>query len=285
MSETREHVVLVTGASSGIGKSVAYFLAQKGFRVYGTSRKAPSTPEQTPKSTVTMLCMDVTDSDSVEQALAEVLRREGRIDIVINNAGAGLAGPVETTAIEEAQWQMDVNFLGALRVCRAAMRIMRPQQSGYIVNISSIGGVIAIPYQAIYSASKFALEGLTESLRYEASPFGIRVVLVEPGDHKTGFTQSREFTQASASDHAYQLDFERAVGRMIADEQGGPDPEAIGRLIHRIVSTRRPRLRYTVGPSVQRAAVWLRRLLPYRLIELGLRRYYRLRADAPRPPL
>ena len=131
MSETREQVVLVTGASSGIGKSVADFLAQKGFRVYGTSRKATSTPGQTPKAAVTMLCMDVTNSDSVEQALAEVLRREGRIDIVINNAGAGLAGPVETTAIEEAQWQMDVNFFGALRVCRAAMRTMRPQQGGY----------------------------------------------------------------------------------------------------------------------------------------------------------
>ncbi len=283
MSEMREHVALVTGASSGIGKSVAYFLAQKGFRVYGTSRKATSTSGQTPKAAVTMLCMDVTNSDSVEQALAEVLCREGRIDIVINNAGVGLAGPVETTTIEEAQWQMDVNFLGALRVCRAAMRIMRPQQSGCIVNISSIGGVIAIPYQAIYSASKFALEGMTESLRYEAAPFDIRVVLVEPGDHKTGFTERREFTRASASDHSYQLDFERAVGRMIADEQSGPAPEAIGRLIQHIVNTRRPRLRYTVGPPVQRAAVWLRRLLPYSFIEFGLRRYYRLRADAPRP--
>jgi NAD(P)-dependent dehydrogenase (short-subunit alcohol dehydrogenase family) len=272
MANENHRVVLVTGASSGIGLACATHLAGRGFRVYGTSRRAAAGPV----GNVTMLTADVTDDQSVDQAVAAVMDREQRLDIVVNNAGMGIAGPVENTSIEEARSQLEVNFFGALRVCRAVLPAMRSQRSGYIVNIGSIGGLIAIPYQAMYSASKFALEGLSEALRMEVRPFGIRVVLIEPGDHKTALTANRQFIKNPGSTDPYGPSFEAALARTAHDEQGGPGPEQIARLLYRIVNQRNPRLRYTIGPVPQRAAVWLKRLLPYSILEYGMRTYYGL---------
>lgn len=151
---------------------------------------------------------------------------------------------------------------------------MREQRAGHIVNIGSIGGLVAIPYQGLYSASKFALEGLSESLRLEVSPFGIRVVLIEPGDRRTGLTGNRRQTAESQGNSAYRALFHRAVERMAADEQNGPEPEAVAGLLLRVVANPRPRLRYTVGPGVERAAIWLKRLMPYLVVEKVLSFYY-----------
>ena len=148
---------------------------------------------------------------------------------------------------------------------------MRGRRSGYIVNIGSIGGLIALPYQGMYSASKFALEGLSEALRMEVRPLGIRVVLIEPGDHKTGLTQSRHLTK-----NTYGRPFEVALARTERDEQSGPGPERVARLLHQIVNQSNPRLRYTVGPASQRASAWLKRLLPNGLMEYGVRRHFGL---------
>ncbi len=266
MDKENKRVVLVTGASSGIGLACAKHLAGRGYRVYGTSRR-------TANGDFT-LTMDVTDDQSVERAVATVLEREGQLDILVNNAGMGIAGPVENTSIEEAKRQLDVNFFGAFRVSRAVLPIMRSQRSGYIVNIGSIGGLIAIPYQSMYSASKFALEGLSESLRMEVRPFGIKVVIIEPGDHKTAITENR--TAMSGGAEAYQESFQAALARTAHDEQSGPGPEQVARLLYRIVNTRDPRLRYTIGPAQQRAAVWLKRLLPYSITEYSMRTYFGL---------
>ena len=151
---------------------------------------------------------------------------------------------------------------------------MRSQGRGTIINIGSIGGLIAIPYQGLYSATKFAIEGLTESLRLEVKDFGINVVLIEPGYHRTGFTQNRRSTAASGGGSAYRSAFEHAVARMAADEQAGPSPDRVALLVDRILNSRRPRLRYTVGPAPQRAAVWLKRVLPYAAIEAIMRQNY-----------
>ncbi len=151
---------------------------------------------------------------------------------------------------------------------------MRRQSAGTILNIGSIGGLIAIPFQGLYSASKFALEGLTESLRLETRDFGIRVVLIEPGDHRTGFTQNRRVAVGARGGSAYRRGFDRAVARMAADEQGGPGPEGIARLVAKVIQKRKPRLRYTSGPSPQRLAVWLKRLFPYAVMEAVMRGYY-----------
>jgi NAD(P)-dependent dehydrogenase (short-subunit alcohol dehydrogenase family) len=272
MEKQNQRVVLVTGVSSGIGLACAAYLAARGFRVYGTSRRATAAGSEL--ANVTVLTADVTDDHSVEHAVGVVLEREGRIDIVVNNAGMGIAGPVENTSAEQAKAQFDVNFFGVLRVCRAVLPAMRKQRSGYIVNIGSIGGLIAIPYQSMYSASKFALEGLSEALRMEVRPFGIRVVLIEPGDHKTALTQNRELAKSSGEADAYRESFEAALEKTAHDEQGGPGPEQIARLLYRIVNQRNPRLRYTIGPAPQRAAIWLKRLLPYSILEYTMRTYY-----------
>jgi short-subunit dehydrogenase len=142
------------------------------------------------------------------------------------------------------------------------------------VNIGSIGGLVAIPYQGLYSASKFALEGLTESLRLEVAQFGVRVVLIEPGDHRTSITDNRRGTVGSVSNPAYRDRFERAVARMAADERSGADPASTARLLLRIVNHPRPRLRYTVGPAPERLAVWLKRLAPYAVVEKVMDFYY-----------
>ena len=265
-----DRVVLVTGASSGIGRACASYLAGRGFRVYGTSRSPIS--EQHP---FTMLQMDVTDDASVQRAIDRIVQSEARLDIVINNAGIAVAGPLEMTSIDEARHQLDVNLLGVFRVCRAVLPTMRTQGSGYIVNIGSIGGLIAIPFQPMYSASKFALEGMSEALRLEARPFGIRVVIVEPGDTKTEITRNRKVAEAAGGQDVYPS-FPAALRRMAHDEQNGPEPQGVARLVYRIVNTPDPRLRYTVGPSVQRAAVWMKRVLPYAVLEYGMRRYYGL---------
>lgn len=220
-----------------------------------------------------MLQMDVTDDASVERGIYTVMEREGRIDVVVNNAGIAVAGPLESTSIEEARRLLDVNLLGAFRVCHAVLPTMRKQQAGYIVTIGSIGGLIAIPYQSLYSASKFALEGMMESLRMEVRPFGVRVVLIEPGDTRTPITQNRILTADTATRDGYRR-FPAALERMATDEQSGPGPDAIARLLHRIVNTQNPRLRYTTGPAVQRAAVWMKRLLPHVALEYGMRKYY-----------
>jgi NAD(P)-dependent dehydrogenase (short-subunit alcohol dehydrogenase family) len=193
----------------------------------------------------------------------------------VNNAGIAIAGPLELTSIEEAKRQLDVNLFGPFRVCRAMLPIMRQHGGGYIVNIGSIGGLIAIPFQPLYSASKFALEGMTESLRLEARPFGIRVVIIEPGDTKTEITQNRQIAEAATNQDTYPA-FLAALKRTAHDEQNGPAPESVARLLWRVVNTPSPQLRYTTGPVSQRAAVWLKRLMPYAVVEYGMRRYYGL---------
>jgi NAD(P)-dependent dehydrogenase (short-subunit alcohol dehydrogenase family) len=259
MHENR--VALVTGASSGIGRACAALLATRGLRVYAASRSAP-------------LRMDVTNDASVHAAVDEIIRNEGRLDVVVNNAGNALAGAVEDTLVEEARAQFDVNFFGAFRVCRTVLPILRQQGSGYIVNIGSIGGLVALPYQGLYSASKFALEGLTESLRLEVARFGVNVVLIEPGDHRTSLTVNRLRTAKSQSNPIYRDRCDRAIARTAADEQAGAAPEATARLLYRIINRSSPRLRYTVGPAPQRAAVWLKRLTPYAMVEKVMDFYY-----------
>jgi NAD(P)-dependent dehydrogenase (short-subunit alcohol dehydrogenase family) len=223
-----------------------------------------------------MLAMDVTSDQSVKQGVQHILTQEGRLDIAINNAGMGIAGPVEKTTVEEARGQLEVNFFGAFRVCREVLPLMRQQGGGYIVNISSIAGLIAIPYQAMYCASKVALEALSEAMRLEVRRFGVKVSVVQPGDHRTAFTANRQCTRAAHEELAYIRDFGAALAKTAHDEQAGPDPEKVARLVHRIVNLPHPRLRYTVGPPVQRAAVWLKRIIPYSLFERGIRIYYQL---------
>jgi NAD(P)-dependent dehydrogenase (short-subunit alcohol dehydrogenase family) len=273
-------VVVITGASSGIGKACAEFLYARGYRVYGTSRQAPRAVVQASASDdaplFELIPLDVTSDESVERGIGIVLACEGRIDVVVNNAGFGVAGAVESTTIDEAHEQFETNFFGTMRMCRAVLPIMRQQGSGRILNLSSIAGRIGIPYQALYSASKFAIEGFTEALRMEVAPFGIQVVLIEPGDFRTGFTASRRMARDAGSP-VYSARQAKALAVMEHDETQGATPEAVGRLAHRIITSRSPRVRYAVGPVSEKLALALERFAPSRLLEWGIATYYRVR--------
>lgn len=276
--DSSKKVVLVTGASMGIGESVAGYLCRRGYRVYGTSRRVKKGKlHETPGQPV-MLNMDVTGDASVGEAIEQIFAKEGRLDVVINNAGYGLAGPVEETAVEEAAAQFETNFFGTLRVCRAVLPLMRGAAGGCIINISSLAGLIAIPFQAFYSASKYAVEGFTEALRMEVRPFGIKVVLIEPGDTKSGFTANRLVAgEAGSESSPYHENFRRSLGVMERDEQNGPSPDSLARLVERVIRARNPRLRYAVAPFSQKSALVLKKVLPSRLFESSLMSYYRVK--------
>lgn len=273
-------VALVTGASSGIGKECATLLCEKGYRVYGTSRRASplsgsSASSDTPPQPLTMIHMDVDQDASVQGAVKTIIEIEGRVDAVVNCAGFVLAGAVEDTTIGEAKAQFETNFFGALRVCRAVLPTMRSQRSGYIINISSIAGLIALPFQGMYSATKSAIEGLTEALSLEVKPFGIHVVAVEPGDCRTGVGHYRVRAKRSPQSSAYKQRLEKALNVMENDERNGSDPRQVARQIVRIIKSPAPRLRYTVGSLFERVAVTVKKLLPSRIFEWLVLKYYR----------
>lgn len=250
--------MLVTGASSGLGAATAAHLAGLGHRVYAASRRGTVDPV----STAVPMTMDVDDDASVSAGIDQVWRNEGRIDVVVNCAGFGVGGPVEETPVAAAQAQFNTNVFGVLRVCQRVLPLMRGRRAGVIVNVSSIAGELSMPFQGFYSATKFAIEGLSEALRAEVGPLGIHVVLVQPGDFRTGFHAARHMV--TTDDSPYAARSRHALETAARDEQTGADPRQFARLIERIVASRRPRLRYVVGPPVQEWLMRLRYVLPGR---------------------
>lgn len=267
--DVNSRVVLITGASLGIGRACADYLHRRGYRVFGASRRMPL-----PSAAFEMVRMDVDDDASVEQGVATVLERAGRLDVVVNNAGFGLAGALEDTSLTEAKAQFETNFFGIVRVCRAVLPTMRAQGCGYIVNISSLAGRLGLPFQGFYSATKFALEGYSEALYFEVKPFGIRLVLIEPGDFRTSFSVHRR--QVTPPNSVYAVRYARAMQAMEINESQGADPILVARLLERIIRSPAPRLRYTVGHIWERLAVALVRCAPVQLFDWALGWYYRL---------
>jgi NAD(P)-dependent dehydrogenase (short-subunit alcohol dehydrogenase family) len=268
----RASIAVVTGASSGIGKAIAEHLAGAGLRVYGS--RLPDEPAASIRNEP-LLPLNVDDDVSVAAFVDQVLERAGRIDVLVNCAGFGIAGAVEDTTVAEAKAQFETNYFGVHRMCRAVLPTMRRQGAGRIVTVSSIGGLIALPFQATYSATKYALEGLMEALRHEVRPFGIKVTLIEPADFSTGFTAKRRTTDAAdRKTSPYAAAFASALDVITKDEMGGWEPDAIGRLAVRIVNRRSPRLRYTVGRLDERAVSWLKRVVPHRVFEPIIGRHY-----------
>lgn len=271
MSTSGAKVVLITGASSGIGRACAERLSARGHTVYGTSRKPSSGP-----TGYRMLELDVTQDDSVQKAVATVLEEQGHLDAVVNNAGYALAGPVEETSLEEARRQFDTNVFGVLRVCQAVLPSMRARGSGLIINMSSLGGVVGLPFQGLYSASKFALEGLTESLRQEVAAFGIQVTLLQPGDVRTPITENRVRAQRSGSGSAYQRAFETALGIIEKEERAGAPVELVAKQVQELVERKQVNVRYSVGHLSQRLLTHTKSVLPARLFERIVMSYYGL---------
>jgi len=270
-------VILISGVSSGFGNVTAKYLAQKGCWVFGTSRTPekvmlPNTETEKWPGSLEIIKMDVNYANSISEGIKKIIERTGRLDVVVNNAGYGLAGSIEDTTLREAKDQFNTNFFGVHEVCRQVIPIMRKQQSGYIINISSLAGLVGLPFQAFYSASKYAIEGYTEALRIEVKTFGIKVSLIEPGDFRTSLTEHRHITRSSQSDPVYQNRFKESLKAVEEAERKGDSPEKMARLVERIINTDAPRLRYRIGPSS--TLVGLKHFIPERIVETMITRYY-----------
>ena len=266
------NVILITGASSGIGKACAEYLAQKGNLVYGTSRKAMVSSHKN----LFFLQMDVTNRDSISKGVNKIIEEQGQIDVVINNAGMGILGALELATEEEIRLQIDTNFYGVVNVCSIVASFFRKQRSGKIINISSVGGIMGLPYQGFYSASKFAVEGYSEALSHELHRFGIRVVIIEPGDFNTGFTGNRLISKASMEDDDYKKSVETTLHIIEKEETNGCHPSRIAKLVNKIVNKKNPKFRYPIGKFEQILSIYAKRMLPARWYNAILRTYYKM---------
>ena len=263
-------VILITGITSGFGKAMAERFASEGHKVYGTHRHAD---ERIPG--VVYIKADLQDEEECKAAVDAVMEAEGRIDVFISNAGMGIGGPLEFTSLEDARRQMDINWMGMVRMLHFVVPVMRRQGGGRILCISSIGGLMGLPFQGLYSASKFAIEGYCEALRLEIRGFGIDVVLIEPGDFATAFTAKRK-SVASEEAHEVYKSYAKSLASIEHDETSGLKPEFLARKVSRIVACRRPRYNYVIASLEQRLSVIIKRLLPARWFAAILASYYKL---------
>lgn len=270
-------VVLVVGASSGIGKATASLLFDRGLRVYGAARSAPKAHDG-----FTFLPIDVRDSGSVRGCVSRVLTEAGRIDVLVNCAGVAVGGPVEEMLEEEIMDQLQTNLLGTMRMCRTVLPGMRKQGSGLIINVGSMAGLMGLPFQSIYSASKYGIEGFSESLQMEVNDFGIRIVVIDPGDISTEITAHRKVSAGSGADSPYREGLQQAMHSQARSEKHGWKVERLARLIGRIVRSKSPRFRYTPGPLIERITPAARRVVPDRLFLRVLSGFYGLRKGEPR---
>ena len=264
-------VVLITGASSGLGKSIGTFLHNKGFVVYGTSRN----PERVTNSTFPLLPLDVRNTESINATVQKIIQLSGRLDVVINNAGVGITGPIEEIPSQEIKNNFETNFFGPIEVIKAVLPQMRSQKSGLIINITSIAGYMGLPYRGIYSASKGALELITESLSMELNPFGINITNVAPGDFATNIASGR-FHAPVIKDSAYEVSYGATLKMMDEQVNSGNNPIEMAQAILNIIQTENPKIHYKVGSFIQKFSIVLKRILPDKVYEKMLMNHYKL---------
>lgn len=261
-------VILITGASSGIGKSMATYLQQQGYTVYGTSRREMS------DGAVKMMKMDITNEAEIVQGVEHIIANEGRLDVLVNNAGLGTAGALEETPLQDIEQVFATNVMGVVRLTQEVLPHMRKQQAGKIINIGSIGGAMGLPYRATYCASKFAIDGLTEALRLEVAPFGIQVCSVLPGDVCTAINDHR--LTATSESSVYKASFDRTHQIMNDDVAQGIAAEMVAKKVHRLIKKRRIGGKYLVGKPLQKFTVFLKRNIPHAVFEQVIRLYYKV---------
>ena len=267
-------MVLITGASSGIGKATARLFAEEGFRVFGTHLPGDAGGSGPADLTdVEMLELDVRSDDSVKCCVDEVLRHTGDIDVLVNNAGVMHIGFAEETSLEDAHAVFETNFFGAIRMINTVLPEMRRSRRGRIINIGSLAAWVGEPGEAFYSASKCSLARYTEALHYEVRPLGIHVSLVEPGAFRTGILQTALTATGTIAD--YDASRGRAAATLNRSLERGHDPRRLPRLLLKIVNSRSPRLRYGAGLEAH-GLPYLKVLLPQRLFGYILRRAYGL---------
>lgn len=259
-------VALVTGASSGIGLAVAEKLCEAGYNVYGTSRRSVKLGH----FRFSMLKLDVTSDESVNDAVSELIMREGRIDLLVNNAGYGLEpAAAEESSMSQAKGLFDTNFMGVVRMTRAVLPHMRARKQGRIINIGSVLGLVPMPYVALYAASKHAVEGYTEALDHEVRAAGIRVSVIEPAYTRTQFETNNVPPDAPMAIYKMRR---QALKKIVSDAMKTADsPELIARVVVRAAQDSRPHLRYTAGKTAAKLA-FMRRFMPASVLDAGIRK-------------
>ncbi|WP_106794910.1 SDR family oxidoreductase [Aquimarina sp. Aq78] len=268
----KDTVVLITGGSSGIGKSIGIFLAERGYIVYGTSRNPSRFSDF---EFFTLLELDVADTNSIESAIATIEQKHGRLDVLINNAGAGITGPIEEIPNEEIVRNFTTNYFGPINVTKAVLPVMRKQGSGLIINITSIAGYMGLPYRGIYSASKAALEMTTEAWRMELKSFNIRMTNVAPGDFATNIAAGR-YHAPVIENSPYEKSYGDTLKLMDSHVDSGNDPLEMAEAVFKIIKNKKPKVHYKVGAFMQKFSIVLKRILPDRVYEKMLMNHYKL---------
>lgn len=264
-------VVLITGASSGIGLSTANFLQEKGFVVYGTSRN----PTNKDDYSFHLIGLDVLKVDTIQQAVSSIIEKEGRLDVLVNNAGMGITGPIEETPTDEMRGVFNTNLFGAIDVMKTVLPQMRTQNSGTIINITSIAGYMGLPFRGMYSATKGALELVTESIRMEVKNFGIDVVNVAPGDFATNIAAGRYHTPVFENS-AYKKVYSENLALMDAHVDAGMNPIKMAKVIYKVINSKNPKGHYKVGGFMEKFSIFLKRILPDKVYERLLMNHYKL---------
>ncbi|WP_419211703.1 SDR family oxidoreductase [Maribacter sp. X9] len=259
----KSKVVLITGGSSGIGKAIGICLKGKGYIVYGTTR---DTSKHTTFSEFPLLDMDVRNRETIKKTIELLLEKESRIDVLINNAGIGITGPMEETPPEEILKAFATNFNGPISVINEVLPYMRTQGSGLIINITSIAGYMGLPYRGVYSATKAALELITESYRMETKKFGVHFTTLAPGDFATNIASGRYHTPVF-DNSPYKDSYKNTLEAIDADVNSGGNPVEVGKKIAKIIATKNPKPHYKVGSFLQKMAVILKGILPGRWFE------------------
>ena len=266
-------VVLVTGGSSGIGKAIGELLANKGFKVYGTSRN----PEKYINDvSFPLLKMEVTDPNSIKEVIAVIIKKEQQLDIVINNAGVGITGPIEETPDLEIKKAFDINVHGPINVIKSVLPQMRKQKSGLIINITSIAGYMGLPYRGIYSATKAALEITAEAFRIEIKQFGIKMTNIAPGDFATNIAAGR-YHSPVLDDSPYKDTYSNTLDMMNAHVNEGKDPTQLAAIILKVIHDNDPRVSYKAGDLIQKFSIVLKQILPSKWYEKMLMKHYKLK--------
>ncbi|TGN17269.1 SDR family oxidoreductase [Leptospira idonii] len=257
----QKQTVLITGASTGIGKEAALYFQKQGWNVVATMRNPSKETQLSALENTICERLDVTDTASIRSAIETSLKKFGKIDAVVNNAGYGLTGPFEGATPEQIQRQYDTNVFGLMSVTREILPHFRKNKSGVIINVASMAGRLAFPYHSLYHGTKWAVDGFSESLRFELEPFGIKVKIIEPGAIKTDFYDRSNDNTVSASPSDYKELCELAFKNMKSAEEGAISPVAVAKSIYRAASDGSNKLRYVVGPDAK-SFLFLRNFLP-----------------------
>jgi NAD(P)-dependent dehydrogenase (short-subunit alcohol dehydrogenase family) len=267
----KTQTVFITGTSTGIGRATATYFHEKGWNVVATMREPEKETEMKTGERLLVLRVDVTDVTMISEAFQKGIKKFGSIDVVVNNAGYGLLGPLELTTEAQVRDQFDTNVIGVINVSRIAIAHFRERQEGVIVNVSSMLGRITLPYMSIYAASKFAVEGLTEDLFYELSPFGIRVKLIEPGTIRTNFFTSSLVRAESSTVSAYDRNWHQVIGNLVSRGDAGEDPRKAAEVIFQASNDSGLRLRYKVD-RLAKLLIFLRTISPLPLFQFIIKK-------------